>query len=105
MENQHHPTQNHLLATLLAEDKARIFPNLELVHLPLGENVYAPDSEIRYVWFPTTAIVSLLHVTENGQTAEIAVVGNEGLWVFHCLWAAKPHPVGQSCKVMDMPIV
>lgn len=79
METQHHPTQNYILASLADEDKARVFPNLELVHLPLGENVYSPDMQIRYVWFPTTAIVSLLHVTENGQSAEIAVVGKEGI--------------------------
>lgn len=79
MENQHNPTQNHILAYLADEDKDRVFPNLELVHLPLGENVYSPDVEISYVWFPTTAIVSLLHVTENGQSAEISVVGKEGI--------------------------
>lgn len=79
MESQHRPEQNNLLAILKPEDKERVFPNLELVHMSLGQNIYAPDTEIRYVWFPTDSIVSLLHVMENGQSAEIAVVGKEGI--------------------------
>jgi CRP-like cAMP-binding protein len=71
--------QNHLLAALPAEESARLFPNLELVPMPLGDAVCEPGVPMRYVYFPTTAIVSLLYVMEDGASAEIAVVGNEGI--------------------------
>ena len=73
------PRQNHLLAVLPDEEKARIFPKLELVPMPLGEAVCEPGIPMHYVYFPTTSIVSLLYVMEDGASAEIAVVGNEGI--------------------------
>jgi CRP-like cAMP-binding protein len=75
----HDPRQNHLLAALPAHEYARIRPNLELVPMPLGRVLYEPGAQMRHVYFPTTAIVSLLYVMENGASAEIAVVGNEGV--------------------------
>ena len=77
--HQPDPRQNHLLGVLPDEEKARLFPQLELVPMPLGEAVYEPGIPMRYVYFPTTCIVSLLYVMENGASAEIAVVGNEGI--------------------------
>ena len=71
--------QNHLLAALSAEDRDRILPHLRLVAMPLGKVIYEPGDLQRYVFFPTDCIVSLLYVMENGASAEIAVVGNEGL--------------------------
>jgi CRP-like cAMP-binding protein len=56
-----------------------LLPNLELVPLPLGKALYESGDRLRHVYFPTTAIVSLLYVMENGASAEIAVVGNEGI--------------------------
>ena len=73
------PKQNHLLAALPAAEWQRWLPQLEWVNLPLGEILYESGSTLSHVYFPTTAIVSLLYVMENGSSAEIAVVGNEGL--------------------------
>lgn len=73
------PTQNHLLAALPAEDLERLRPRLELRPMPLGQVLYESGSQLRHVYFPTTAIVSLLYVMEDGSSAEIAIVGNEGV--------------------------
>lgn len=75
----HSPHQNHLLAALPAEEFERLAPHLELAAMPLGEVLYESGGQLRYVYFPTTSIVSLLYVMQNGASAEIAVVGNEGL--------------------------
>jgi CRP-like cAMP-binding protein len=73
------PRQNHLLDALPAADYERIAARLELVSLKLADVLYEPDVPLRYVYFPTTAIVSLLYVMEDGASAEIAIVGNEGI--------------------------
>ena len=73
------PRQNQLLAALPAAEWKRWSPNLEPIELPLGEVLYESGSTLRHVVFPTTAIVSLLYVMESGASAEIAIVGNEGL--------------------------
>ncbi len=73
------PHQNHLLAALPAEVQTRLFPHLELVPLPLGKVLYESGDALRHVYFPTDSIVSLLYVMEDGASAEISVVGNEGL--------------------------
>ncbi|MGY4532038.1 CRP-like cAMP-binding protein [Pseudomonas sp. TE3786] len=73
------PLSNHLLAALPDDARERLFPHLELIHLSLGEVVYESGGAMRNVYFPTDAIVSLLYVMENGSSAEISVVGNEGL--------------------------
>jgi CRP-like cAMP-binding protein len=75
----HDPCQNHLLAALPTEERARLLPHLELVPMRLGDTLCESGAPMRYVYFPTTAIVSLLYVTENGASAEVAVVGNEGI--------------------------
>jgi CRP-like cAMP-binding protein len=72
------PRDNHLLAALPPDDWRRWQPQLELAELPLGKVLYESGAMLSHVYFPTTAIVSLLFVTENGASAEIAVVGNEG---------------------------
>lgn len=79
MPSSHDPRQNHLLAALPAEVCARLFPNLELVPMPLGEVLYESGDQLRHVYFPTTSIVSLLYVMLDGASAEIAVVGNDGI--------------------------
>lgn len=73
------PEQNHLLAALPPEVRDRVFPQLELVSLPLGKVLYESGDALRHVYFPTDSIVSLLYVMEDGASAEISVVGNEGL--------------------------
>lgn len=73
------PLKNHLLAALSEEVQRRIFPQLELVKVKLGEALYESGDTMKNVYFPIDAIVSLLYVMENGSSAEIAVVGNEGI--------------------------
>ena len=79
MINQDTPQQNHLLGALPSDEYKRLFFRLERVPMPLGEVLYEPGEELRYVYFPTTCIVSKFYVMENGASTEIAVVGNEGL--------------------------
>jgi CRP-like cAMP-binding protein len=79
MPDPHNPRQNHLLDALPAAERARLFPHLELVLMPLGHAVCEPGMPMRHVYFPTTSIISLLYVMEDGASAEIAVVGNEGI--------------------------
>jgi len=71
--------KNHLLTVLPQADLQRWLPQLEPVEMPLGEVLYESGRTLSHVYFPTTAIVSLLYVMENGASAEIAVVGNEGV--------------------------
>ena len=71
--------QNHLLAGVSDEELARLLPNLQPLTLPLGEVLYESGEKMDYVYFPTTAIISLLYIMENGSSAEIGVVGNDGL--------------------------
>ena len=73
------PTCNHLLNALPQEDYERIEPHLESVTLKLGEVLYESGDQMRHAYFPTTAILSLLYVLEDGASVEIAVVGNEGM--------------------------
>ena len=79
MNTLHDPHQNHLLAALPPAEFARLLPHLEWVSLPLGQVLYESGEQMRHVYFPTTSIVSLLYVLEDGGSAEIAVVGNEGI--------------------------
>ena len=73
------PMQNQLLAALPHVVQQRLFPHLEPVALPLGTVLYESGNRLRYVYFPIDAIVSLLYVMKNGASAEISVVGNEGM--------------------------
>ncbi len=79
MQEIHNPRQNHLLAALPAEGYEYLAPHLELVPMPLGHVLYESRIMLHHVYFPTTSIVSLLYVMEDGASAEIAVVGNEGV--------------------------
>jgi CRP-like cAMP-binding protein len=74
-----YPQQNHLLATLSGEVLERLLPHLELVDMPLGIVLYESGDTQRHVYFPTNSIVSLLYVMESGASAEISVVGNDGV--------------------------
>jgi CRP-like cAMP-binding protein len=73
------PKQNHLLDALPKEEFERWSPHLELVAMPLGTVLYESGGKLQHVYFPTTSIVSLLYVMTDGASAEIAVVGNEGI--------------------------
>ena len=73
------PHQNHLLAALSPPERERLYPHLQLVPLPLGKVLYESGDVMQHVYFPTDSIVSLLYVLADGASAEISVVGNEGL--------------------------
>jgi CRP-like cAMP-binding protein len=73
------PGQNRLLAALTPAENSRICPYLRLASMRLGEVLYEPGARFSHVWFPATCIVSLLHILKDGASAEIAMVGNEGL--------------------------
>lgn len=71
--------RNHLLAALPESEFQRIRPSLELVSLALGKVLYESGDRLTHLYFPTTAIISLLYIMENGGTAEIGIAGNDGL--------------------------
>jgi CRP-like cAMP-binding protein len=73
------PTENHLLRALTSGDLGRLLPHLEYIDLPLGAVLYEADDVLRHVYFPVDCIVSLLYRLADGSSAEIAVVGNDGL--------------------------
>lgn len=73
------PQQNHLLAALPVEVQNRLFPHLEEVSLPLGKVLYESGDSMHHVYFPTDSIISMLYVTTSGASAEISMVGNEGV--------------------------
>ncbi len=79
MDDSPDPRQNFLLAALPPDEYQRWVPMLELVDMPLGQVLYESGLTLSHMYFPLDAIVSLLYVMENGSSAEIAVVGNEGL--------------------------
>jgi CRP-like cAMP-binding protein len=75
----HSPQHNELLAALSQHESANILPQLELVPMPLGKVLYESGDKLSHVYFPCDCIVSLLYVLEDGSSAEISVVGYEGL--------------------------
>jgi CRP-like cAMP-binding protein len=79
MATRSDPRRNELLAALPPDEAARWLPALEPVDMPLGQVLYESGMSMSHVYFPTTAIVSLLYVLEDGSSAEIAVVGREGI--------------------------
>jgi len=79
MPGQRDPHHNHLLAALSPAEQERLYPHLQLVPLPLGKVLYESGDVMQHVYFPTDSIVSLLYVLADGASAEISVVGNDGL--------------------------
>src|SRR4026209_400417 len=71
--------ENRLLAALPRDDYDRLRPQLQQVSFDLGEVVYEFGGQLDYVYFPTTAIISLLYTTENGSSAEMGLTGNDGV--------------------------
>lgn len=78
-ESHSTPKQNRLLASLPEEDYRVLQPKLQLVRLPLGASLYESGDSLSHVYFPIRGIISLLYVTENGDSAELAVIGCEGM--------------------------
>jgi len=79
MSSSHEHQQSQLLAALPTEEYERLRPHLELIEITLGQALAEPARRMEYVYLPTTSIVSLLCVMEDGDAAEVAVVGNEGI--------------------------
>ncbi len=79
MSSKNDPNQNHLLAALLDAEFDRLSPHLELVSMPLGDVLYESGGKLSYAFFPTSSIISLHYLLENGGSSEIAGVGNEGV--------------------------
>jgi CRP-like cAMP-binding protein len=71
--------KNYLIEALPSDVQARLLPNLELIHLPLGKVLYESGDSLRYVYFPVDCIIALLYVMQDGDSAEISIVGNEGI--------------------------
>jgi CRP-like cAMP-binding protein len=78
MPERHDPSENHILEALPAQVRERVFSHLELVELPLGTVLYESGATQKHIYFPTDCIISLLYVMQDGSSAEIAVVGNDG---------------------------
>ena len=90
-------SQNHLLASLSKAELTRLGPHLELVEMPREHRVHEPGRALDYVYFPTTCVISLLYVMEDGSSAEIAIVGNEGLVGVSLLMGGE---TSSSCAVV-----
>lgn len=88
-ENAYSPQQNYLLAALSPDVQERLFPQLELVHLPLSKVLYETGDTQIYGYFPIDAIVSLLYITAEGLSAEVSIIGNDGLLGVALLMGAK----------------
>lgn len=86
------PRQNNLLSALSAEVLDRLYTHLEIIALPMGEVLYESGDDRRYVYFPVDCIVSLQHDIENGASAEISMVGNEGIVGINSLMGGDGSP-------------
>jgi CRP-like cAMP-binding protein len=79
MTDEHRAKENHLLRVLPDAEWTRLVAHLVAVDMPLGQVVYESDASMDDVYFPTTSVVSMLHLMHDGTSAEVAIVGNEGL--------------------------
>src|ERR1700747_1104716 len=89
----HEPQQNYLLAAMSTAERERLYPVLQLVHMPLGKVLYESGDKLRHVYFPVDSIVSLLYVLADGASAEISVVGNEGIIGIALFMGCEPTPL------------
>jgi CRP-like cAMP-binding protein len=101
------PTQNLILAALPSEVYQRLLPHLALIEMPLGHSLYESGAQLKYVYFPVTGIVSLLYVTKGGNSAELAVVGSEGMIGVSLFMGGETTPnravVQSACKAYRLP--
>lgn len=92
-DDQQSQTGNKLLNALPSGDRARLLPHLRRIELPFGKVIHAPGSARRRVYFPVNCVVSKMYVTEAGDFAEVAIVGNEGLIGIPLLFGCTNTPV------------
>jgi CRP-like cAMP-binding protein len=101
------PDRNLILAALPAVDYNRLLPQLELVEMGLGHSVYESGGHLQHVYFPVEGIVSLLYVTQGGSSAELAVVGSEGMIGVSLFMGGESTPnravVQSACKAYRLP--
>jgi CRP-like cAMP-binding protein len=101
------PRRNQILAALPPADYQRLLPHLELVEMALGHSLYESGGHLQYVYFPIEGIVSLLYVTQNGSSAELAVVGSEGMIGVSLFMGGETTPnravVQSACKAYRLP--
>jgi CRP-like cAMP-binding protein len=101
------PTQNLILAALPSEIYQRLLPQLELVEMPLGHSLYESGAHLNHVYFPVEGIVSLLYVTQGGNSAELAVVGCEGMIGVSLFMGGETTPnraiVQSTCRAYRLP--
>jgi CRP-like cAMP-binding protein len=101
------PTQNLILAALPEVDYRRILPQLERVELPLGHSLYESGGHLQHVYFPVDGIVSLLYVTLGGNSAELAVIGREGMVGISLFMGGETTPnravVQSACRAYRLP--
>ncbi len=101
------PTHNQILAALPAADYERLLPHLEFVELGLGQSLYESGGHLQHVYFPVEGIVSLLYVTQGGNSAELAVVGCEGMIGVSLFMGGETTPnravVQSACKAYRLP--
>jgi CRP-like cAMP-binding protein len=101
------PTQNLILAALPAKDYRRLLPHLEYLEIGLGRSLYESGGQLQHVYFPVEGIVSLLYVTEGGNSAELAVIGCEGMVGVSLFMGGETTPnravVQSSCKAYRLP--
>lgn len=75
----HSPKHNHLLAALPVNDYVRLLPHMELVQMKVGDVIYEAGMPIEWIYFPTTSVVCLAYITENGSLSAVGITGNDGL--------------------------
>jgi CRP-like cAMP-binding protein len=101
------PTQNLILAALPAKDYGRLLPHLEYLEIGLGRSLYESGGQLQHVYFPVEGIVSLLYVTEGGNSAELAVIGCEGMVGVSLFMGGETTPnravVQSACKAYRLP--
>ena len=101
------PTQNSILAALPKDVLAKLLPELNLVQMPLGHSLYESGTRMRHVYFPVEGIISLLYVTEGGNSAELAVVGCDGMVGVSLFMGGETTPnravVQSACRAYRMP--
>src|SRR5438270_7658131 len=101
------PTQNLILAALPVEIYERLAPRLDLVEMELGHSLYESGSALHHMYFPVEGIVSLLYVTQGGNSAELAVIGCEGMIGVSLFMGGETTPnravVQSRCKAYRLP--
>ncbi len=101
------PTQNRILAALPARDYRRLLPHLEYLEIALGRSLYESGGQLQHVYFPVQGIISLLYVTEGGNSAELAVIGCEGMVGVSLFMGGETTPnravVQSACKAYRLP--